>query len=694
MRVAWAWRISGNRPYRICVIGITIWSFLISAISSLDPPECPAQVISPRSRFCEAPQVEITKSGAVLFEKDKLVSEEFRYNAYSLQTHLTTAKLLKCNYPIYALQKFLSHTIKGYIQVCKIPKNDGLYIKRRENRNSPTKIFHYFIKKENSHTDKYALVKDDPARPVYVETITEAEFVALKRKIKVLFTPEGNCGKTIVEAIDSAENSIDAAIFDFNNEEIVQALERAKARGVKIRAHLHNNSKIEKRLKKEGFDVRSKLRKSGLMHDKFMIIDREIVYSGSYNWTDKAESNRENVIVLPCAKPFLKEFEYMWRGEKDKLWPQRDTAPPGRVNVLFSPRDRCNEYIKNVISQAINENPRRIPTKIQIALYFFTDNQIAEKLFEAKENGFDVEILLDKTQESRKDSVVKKLFELQREADKKGLPFRGRGYLKIRYHRIEGVTMHNKFAVIGNITMTGSYNWTKSAWQKNNENLISIPYIVEEYSGEFERLWSEPGAEIILDEGKHLLPPSTGPPTKYQNGCWKYISESVTPDNSFENWKTKSEEFSDDNENQYEILEKDDPIAKEFIDSMTDNEKEAFEGEISICRTKKNLLVRRYFDSNKVDPNKSKAEGGWFIGENLCNFSPTVIKEYLYLYDSEQNNYNNAERRIKAIIKENTIFAKGIIKNGRTFQLFIPRRNIGAQILFFKDTVESWVWIN
>ncbi|MFA6141968.1 MAG: phospholipase D-like domain-containing protein [Candidatus Omnitrophota bacterium] len=694
MRVAWAWRSSGKRPYRMCVIGITIWSFLITTVSSLAPPECTAQTISPRSRFCEAPQIAVNGSDAVLCENDKLVSEEFRRDACLLQTHLITAKVIKYNYPIYALQQLLSRTTKGSVHVFKIPKNEGLYIKYREDKNSPERIAHYFIKEENSHTGKYKLIKDDFEKPVYIEEITEAEFVGLKKEIKVLFTPEGHCHRAIADAIDSAQNCIDAAIFNFDNEEIVQALERAKSRGVKIRVHLHNNSKIEKRLKKEGFDVRSKLRKSGLMHDKFMIIDNEIVYSGSYNWTDKAESNRENVIVLPCATPFMEEFKYMWEGEKDKLWPQRDTAPPGRVGVLFSPRDRCNECIKNIISQAIKENPAGIPTKIQIALYFFTDNEIAEKLFEAKEKGFDIEILLDKTQESRKDSVVKHLFDLQQKANNKGLPSRGRGSLKIRYHRIEGVTMHNKFAIIGNTTVTGSYNWTKSAWQKNNENLVIIPSIVEEYADEFERLWKEPGAEITLDKGNHLRPPSTAPPPKHQNGYWKYTPESTAYENSFENWKTKSEEFSGNGKNQYEVLDKDNPISKKFIDGMTEDEKKAFKGKISVCIARKNLMVRRYFDSDIGDTKKSKREGGWFIWKKLCHFYPALIKEWLHLYDDEGNNYNNAEMRIRAVIKENAIFAKGAIRNGHTSQLFIPRKNISKQTLFFKDTIESWVWRN
>ena len=35
------------------------------------------------------------------------------------------------------------------------------------------------------------------------------------------------------------------------------------------------------------------------MHDKFCIIDNQIVITGSYNWTDNAEfKNDENIVIL------------------------------------------------------------------------------------------------------------------------------------------------------------------------------------------------------------------------------------------------------------------------------------------------------------------------------------------------------------------------------------------------------------
>jgi phosphatidylserine/phosphatidylglycerophosphate/cardiolipin synthase-like enzyme len=48
---------------------------------------------------------------------------------------------------------------------------------------------------------------------------------------------------------------------------------------------------------------------SGLMHQKFAIIDRSVVLAGSYNWTYAAEnSNDENLLFFREAAPLAEEY--------------------------------------------------------------------------------------------------------------------------------------------------------------------------------------------------------------------------------------------------------------------------------------------------------------------------------------------------------------------------------------------------
>ena len=62
--------------------------------------------------------------------------------------------------------------------------------------------------------------------------------------------------------------------------------------------------------------------------------------------------------------------------------------------------------------------------------------------------------------------------------------------------------MHNKFAIIdSDLLITGSYNWTKAANTKNDENvmIIDCPYVIELYKEQFEKLWDQ-YSTILFDK--------------------------------------------------------------------------------------------------------------------------------------------------------------------------------------------------
>ena len=54
--------------------------------------------------------------------------------------------------------------------------------------------------------------------------------------------------------------------------------------------------------------------------------------------------------------------------------------------------------------------------------------------------------------------------------------------------------MHNKFAVLDGATvLTGSYNWTISAFKYNDENLLVLrrPELAQRYTDRFRQLWEQ-----------------------------------------------------------------------------------------------------------------------------------------------------------------------------------------------------------
>ena len=161
-----------------------------------------------------------------------------------------------------------------------------------------------------------------------------------------------------------------------------------------------------------------------------------------------------------------------------------------KTEVYFSLYDDPETVIINNIDAA--------EEFINIAMYTFTDVEIAQAILEARDRGIDIKIYLDRSQ-------VKAKYSRSRYFVKNGIEVRVSSNSYI---------MHNKFAVIDQkLVITGSYNWTASAGERNDENLLVIDdnYIVERYQNQFNNLWDnkyspERYQELISEASINSLP--------------------------------------------------------------------------------------------------------------------------------------------------------------------------------------------
>ena len=119
--------------------------------------------------------------------------------------------------------------------------------------------------------------------------------------------------------------------------------------------------------------------------------------------------------------------------------------------VYFSPNGGCTEAIVNEISHAKSE--------IYVQAYSFTSAPIAKALVDAYKRGIKVEVILDKSQKKEKYTSATFL-------NNAGIP---------TYIDDKHAIAHNKIMVIDKeIVITGSFNFTKAAEEKNAENLLII----------------------------------------------------------------------------------------------------------------------------------------------------------------------------------------------------------------------------
>ena len=119
----------------------------------------------------------------------------------------------------------------------------------------------------------------------------------------VFFTPPSGAGKALVQWIDEARQEVLVQAYGFTHNAIAQALLRAHLRGVRVAVLLDQKSSSTNRyvidlLQSSRVDLRFD-GAHAIAHNKVMVIDQRIVVTGSFNFTNSADSrNAENLLIL------------------------------------------------------------------------------------------------------------------------------------------------------------------------------------------------------------------------------------------------------------------------------------------------------------------------------------------------------------------------------------------------------------
>ena len=147
--------------------------------------------------------------------------------------------------------------------------------------------------------------------------------------------------------------------------------------------------------------------------------------------------------------------------------------------VLFSPHDNLQGTLINLIEQEKKQ--------IQVAIFMLTDDHITNALIEANRRGVLVEVITDKGTMHDKFSKIPRL-------KHEKIPVFA--YCPAKESGILNNIMHNKFVVFHEnllgtgLVWTGSFNFTKSAQERNQENVVILNYpsVIERFQKKFEDL--------------------------------------------------------------------------------------------------------------------------------------------------------------------------------------------------------------
>ena len=136
--------------------------------------------------------------------------------------------------------------------------------------------------------------------------------------VQTCFTPQQDCTRKIVAAINRASTSIDVQAYGFTSMPILNALAQAENRGVKVDVLL-DKVDVSRRYAVTAFLTNNQIPflidyKPAIAHNKVMIIDGREVITGSFNFTKAAQyKNAENVIIersIMVSQRYLDNFVY------------------------------------------------------------------------------------------------------------------------------------------------------------------------------------------------------------------------------------------------------------------------------------------------------------------------------------------------------------------------------------------------
>ena len=220
--------------------------------------------------------------------------------------------------------------------------------------------------------------------------------------------------------------------------------------------------------------------RQGLMHDKFMVIDKSEVWLGSMNYTDSGTYDDNNNMIriksTKIAEDYSLEFKEMF--EDDSFGPDVKPQTPNptvtidgtRVDIYFSPDDGVLNALGLLLTNA--------EESIYFLAFSFTANELGTVVRQKKEAGLDVKGVMDEEQ-------------IMSNAGTEFDPFQQKG-VDVLIDGNPGQMHHKLFIVDEKIVAFGSYNFSRSAEESNDENLIIIynPEIAKQFMLEFARVRS------------------------------------------------------------------------------------------------------------------------------------------------------------------------------------------------------------
>jgi phosphatidylserine/phosphatidylglycerophosphate/cardiolipin synthase-like enzyme len=293
----------------------------------------------------------------------------------------------------------------------------------------------------------------------------------------------GGVDGLVAASISAARESVDVSINSLGVSSITSALIRAHNRGKTVRIVMETNNVGDRlnpqQLKDAGIPLVEDQR-DGVMNNRFVVIDRNQVWTGSVNYTSSSLFSENNAMIRIFSKEiadnYTREFEEMFLNDQFGADIVPETPNPNviiegtQVEVLFSPDDVVVARLLQLLGEA--------QESIYFLAYSFNSNYLGDAIRAKAAQGITVAGVMEPSQINPE---LAGEFELFRRAG-----------LDVRLGSGSELIGHKVMVIDGKIVVMGSYDFTSRAENVNDENVLIIhnEEVAQKFMEEFQRIQS------------------------------------------------------------------------------------------------------------------------------------------------------------------------------------------------------------
>jgi phosphatidylserine/phosphatidylglycerophosphate/cardiolipin synthase-like enzyme len=249
---------------------------------------------------------------------------------------------------------------------------------------------------------------------------------------------------TLLKAIETAQSSLFVVMFGLSDPSILEALETKAKSSAKVK--LFYDLRSSHLIQSPYFQTET-TEKSGLMHQKIVVIDNKLVFLGSANLTSTSLDMHSNLLAgfySPALADFLSQRAPHSQGLSFSTY-----AGSQKIELFLLP-DTKKEALRALLGLI-----RKARTSLHLAMFTLTHPALTDSLIEAKKRGLRVTVIVDAR--SALGASAKSIRKLKQA----GLKVLFSGGIEL---------LHYKHLIIDDqILVSGSTNWTKAAFQKNHD---------------------------------------------------------------------------------------------------------------------------------------------------------------------------------------------------------------------------------